>query len=125
MDEVDKKKKDYLDDLETNLKEAFAKIHRQKANLKIKAAEQKKGTKLSSDEKQRESNEAADEAQNAIEEQELKEAKASLESTEQQGRASKPEEIDDAIEVPKKHHHHSHNDLTQVKTILDKIRKNS
>ena len=34
-----KMKKDYLDDLENNLKEAFAKIHRQKTKLKIKAAE--------------------------------------------------------------------------------------
>ena len=39
LDEEDKKKKDYLDDLENNLKEAFSKIHKQKANLKIKAAE--------------------------------------------------------------------------------------
>lgn len=39
LDEEDKKKKDYLDDLENNLKEAFAKIHKQKTNLKIKAAE--------------------------------------------------------------------------------------
>lgn len=39
LDEDDKKKKDYLDDLENNLKEAFAKIHRQKTKLKIKAAE--------------------------------------------------------------------------------------
>ena len=62
LDEEDKKKKDYLDDLESNLKEAFAKIHRQKTNLKIKAAEQKKGTKLSRNEKEKESNEAADEA---------------------------------------------------------------
>jgi hypothetical protein len=52
LEPEDKKKKDYLDDLESNLKEAFAKIHRQKTKLKVKAAEQKKGAKLSSDEKQ-------------------------------------------------------------------------
>jgi Fe2+ transport system protein B len=62
LDEEDKKKNDYLNDLEKNLKDAFSKIHKQKRNLKIKAAEQKKGTKLSNDEKEKESNEAADEA---------------------------------------------------------------
>jgi hypothetical protein len=87
LDEDDKKKKDYLDDLENNLKEAFGKIHKQKANLKIKAAEQKKGTKLSPDEKAKQSSDAADEAQKAIEEQELKEAKASLENSDSQGKA--------------------------------------
>lgn len=67
LDEEDKKKKDYLDDLENNLKEAFSKIHKQKATLKIKAAEAKKGTKLSNDEKDKETSDAADEAQKAVE----------------------------------------------------------
>jgi hypothetical protein len=51
LDEDEKQKKDYLDELENNLKEAFAKIHKQKTTLKIKAAEAKKGTKLSSTER--------------------------------------------------------------------------
>jgi len=90
LDEEDKKKKDYLDDLENNLKDAFAKIHKQKATLKIKAAEAKKGTKLSNDEKDKETSDAADEAQKAVEEQELKEAKASLENSDNSGKALDP-----------------------------------
>jgi hypothetical protein len=120
LDVEDKKKKDYLDDLENNLKEAFAKIHKQKANLKIKAAEAKKGTKLSKDEKEKESNDAADEAQRAVEEQELKEAKATLENSDSAGEASK-ESLEDQ-EPPKPKKHHKHHDLTQVKHVLKKIR---
>lgn len=46
-DPEDKKKEDYLEDLEKNLKEAFGKIHKQKTQLKIKKAEKTTGKRLS------------------------------------------------------------------------------
>jgi hypothetical protein len=63
----DKKKADYLDDLEKNLKEAFSRIHKQKSELKIKKAEKKSGKKLSKKEKDDAVTDAADEAQRVIE----------------------------------------------------------
>lgn len=82
LDAEDKKKADYLEDLEKNLKEAFAKIHKQKTDLKIKKAEQNNGfKKLTRQAKDKVVSDAADEAQRVIEEQEMKEAKAALENS--------------------------------------------
>lgn len=43
---TDKKKENYLDDLEANLKEAFARIHKQKSDLKTKKVLKKLGKEL-------------------------------------------------------------------------------
>jgi hypothetical protein len=55
----------------------------------------------------------------------LREAQASLENSDSSGKAQDPLD-ENIIEKPKRKHHHSHSshhDLTQVKTILNKIKE--
>ena len=54
----------------------------------------------------------------------MKEAKASLENSENEGKAKDMLE-EDAEEVPKKKHHTKLHDLSQVKNVLKKIKKDA